>query len=626
MPFALRARPFEVKSASPALEMSWEIIFVLVLLVAALVSFALEKVPVDVTALVVFALLLAVGTVSGSELLPDSKALVSVFANPAPLAIAAMFMISLALERCGAIDLLANWLGRMTRLPYWGFIGILAIGVGGISAFINNTPVVVVFMPVVISLARKMNTPASRLLIPLSYISIFGGICTLTGTSTNLLMSGILEESGYAPIGMFELAAVGLPMLVIGVLYLMLLGKKVLPVRETLTAILSEEERKEYITEAFIRGGSTLVGQTFSESPLSKARGIRLLELIRDGVALQGNLKAHSLREGDRLVLSCRPAAMAAARETKGVDFIADSGLDLEAISAHEGAIVEGVIGPMSSIAGKTIREINFRQRYRMVILALHRRGRNVREKLETLPLDFGDTLLMMGTDKAIENLRSSDDIMLLDRPSTPMQNMRRRMPLVLTVLVGMITVVTLAIAPVVVAAIIAVAILFITRTLKPKEAYASIEWRILVLIYGMLGLGMALETSGAAAMASQALVQMGDFLPAAIRAYALLALIYLVTTILTEILSNNATVVLMAPIALGIGVSLGVDPRPFAIAACIASSASFSTPIGYQTNTYVYGVGGYRFTDFFKVGIPLNTLYFVGSMLLIPVFWPLSS
>lgn len=603
--------------------MSWEILFVLVLLIAALVSFALEKIPVDVTAVTVFAALLAVGSATGSELLPTTSELISVFANPAPLAIAAMFIISLALERCGAIDALARILGRMANLPYWMFIATLAVGVGGVSAFINNTPVVVVFMPVIISLARKMKTPASKLLIPLSYVSIFGGICTLTGTSTNLLMSGILAEQGYAPIGMFELAAVGLPLMGIGVAYLMLFGKKVLPMRETLTAILSEEERKEYITEAFIRSGSTLIGQSFEESPLRKARGIRLLELIRDGVALRGSLSKQVLREGDRLVLSCRPQALAAARETKGVDFVADSGLDLEAISAHEGAIVEGVIGPMSGIVGKTIREINFRQRYRMVIMAVHRRGRNVREKLETLPLDFGDTLLMMGTDQAIENLRNNDDIMLLDRPTTPMKNMRKHMPYVIGALACLILAVTFNAASVVAAAIMVVAFLFLTRTLKPKEAYAAVEWRILILIYGMLGLGLALETSGAADMASGGIAQMGNFLPEAIRAYVMLALVYLVTNILTEMLSNNATVVLMAPIALGIGISLGLDPRPFAIAACVASSASFATPIGYQTNTYVYGVGGYRFSDFFKVGIPLNLLYFIGSVILIPIAWP---
>lgn len=602
--------------------MSWEIIAVLVILFAALASFICEKVSVDVTAFSVFGALILISLLTGSEHWPTVQELVSVFANPAPLTIAAMFIISVALEKCGAIEMLAQRLGRMTKLPYVLFILALAVGVGGISAFINNTPVVVVFMPVIISLARKMGTPASKLLIPLSYLSIFGGICTLMGTSTNILMSGIIKDYGMASLGMFELTAVGLPLMLIGTLYLATFGPKILPVRETLTAILSEEERKEYITEAYVKAGSELDGQSFSESGLKKTRGIRLLEVIRDGVALRGELPKTVLRAGDRLVLSCRPNAIAKAREAAGIDFAGERGIDLEPISAHEGAIVEGVIGPMSSIVGKTIREINFRQRYRMVILAVHRRGRNVREKLETLPLDFGDTLLMMGTDKAIDNLHSSDDIILLDRPQLPAKDMRRRMPLVIGVIAAMIGFVTFAKVPIFSMAVLAVTIFFLTGTIKPKDAYAAIEWRILVLIYGMLALGLTLEDSGATDLATSQLVDLAGVFPENIQPLIMLAVVYLMTNILTELLSNNATVVLMAPIAVAIGAMLGVDPRPFVIAACVASSASFATPIGYQTNTYVYGVGGYRFGDFAKIGIPLNLLYFAGSMVIIPLFW----
>jgi di/tricarboxylate transporter len=606
---------------SPAV-MSWEIIVVLIILFASLASFIAEKVSVDVTAICVFAVLLVISMVTGSENWPEVGELVEVFANPAPLTIAAMFIISVALEKCGAIELMAQRLGKLTALPYGLFIVALAIGVGGISAFINNTPVVVVFMPVIISLARKMGTPASQLLIPLSYLSIFGGVCTLMGTSTNILMSSIIKDHGQPPLGMFELALVGVPLMIIGTLYLAILGKKVLPVRETLTAILSEEERKEYITEAYVKQGTELDGMSFSQSGLKRTRGIRLLEIIRDGVALSGDLPSLPLMAGDRLVLACRPTAIVKAREEVGIDFVGERGLDLEPISAHEGAIVEGVIGPMSSIVGKTIREINFRQRYRMVILAVHRRGRNVREKLETLPLDFGDTLLMMGTDKAIENMHNTDDIILLDRPQLPAQDMRRRMPLVITVIAAMIGAVTFLDVPIFAMAVVAVAVLLISGTIKPKDAYASIEWRILVLIYGMLGLGLALQDSGATELASSQLVHLVDDFPVAWQPMVMLAFIYLTTSTLTELLSNNATVVLMAPVALALGQMLDVDPRPFIIAACIGSSASFATPIGYQTNTYVYGVGGYRFGDFAKVGIPLNILYFIGSMVLIPLFW----
>ena len=346
-------------------------------------------------------------------------------------------------------------------------------------------------------------------------------------------------------------------------------------------------------------------------------------EVVRNGVALRDDVRKIVLHEGDRLVLACKPSGIAQAHQTKGIDFIHEQDQYFEPISAHEGSIVEGVIGPMSSIVGRSIRDINFRQRYRMVILALHRKGRNVRDKLETLPLDFGDTILMLGTEQAIENLRQSDDIILLDKPSLPARNMRRRMPLVLGTLIGLVLSISFNILPVVAAAIIAVAILFITRTINTKDAYAAIEWRIIILIYGMLGLGIALQVSGATTLISQHLVDIGYLFSSSAQPYVMLALLYLATNILTEILSNNATVVLMAPIAIGVAETLGIDTRPFIIAICVASSASFSTPIGYQTNTYVYGVGGYRFSDFYRIGIPLNFLFFVGCVLIVPFVWP---
>lgn len=602
--------------------MSWELLFVLVLLVFSLVNFIWEKLSIDVTSFLVFSILLVGSLFSDSGLLPSVNDLVSVFANSAPLTIAAMFIISLALERCGFIEMIAQKLGRLSNLPYAGFIFVLVVGVGFISAFINNTPVVVVFMPVTISLARKMNTPASKLLIPLSYASIFGGVCTLMGTSTNILMSGIIVQYGQPPIGMFELSTVGIPLLLIGTTYLMLFGKRILPARETLTAILSEEERKEYITEAFVKKNSSIIGRTFSDSSLTRSGGIRILEVIRDGVALSGDPRQIPLAEGDRLILASRPSAIASARNSQDVDLAGEQGLDLETIAAHEGAIVEGVIGPMSSLVGKSIRDINFRQRYRMIVLAVHRNGRNVREKLETIPLNFGDTLLMMGTDKAIENLRKGDDIILLDHGALPAKDMSRRMPLVVGLIAAMIAVVSFTSVPIVAASIVVVALLFLSGVIQPKEAYAAIEWRILVLIYSMLGLGMALETTGATSITANYVVGLVQSMPEDIQPYLMLILLYLVTTILTEILSNNATVVLLGPLCISVAATLGVDPRPFIIAVCIASSASFATPIGYQTNTYVYGVGGYRFSDFLRIGIPLNIIYFVFCVLLISLYW----
>lgn len=603
--------------------MTWEILFVIALLIFALSSFILEKIPVDLTAMILFSAIILVSLISNSPFLPNTSDILHVFSSPAPLTIAAMFIVSAALERCGAIEIMASSLGKFAFLGYRGLLLALIIMVAFASAFMNNTAVVVVLLPVVLSISRKVKTPASKFLIPLSYASIFGGCCTAIGTSTNILVSGVLQDHGHEPLSMFELGKVGLPLLLIATVYLVIFGKKLLPVRETLTSILSEEERKEYIAEAFVKWGSEHVDKTLEESGLLKTQGLRVLEVIRNGIALQADLPSIILKPGDRLVLACRPSAMMKARSTEGFNFTDNMGLGLEQIAAHEGSLVEGVIGPHSHLVGRTIREINFRQRFRMVLLAVHRQGSNLREKLGTLRFDFGDTLLLMGTDVAIDSLRKDEDILLLDRPPLPAQDLRKKMPIALGVLAAIILAATFKLLPILEAALIGVPIIFITGCLKPKEGYEAIEWRILILIYGMLTLGMCMEKSGLSTAIAQNLVHLGEnFFPGPLKPYAMLVILYLCTGLLTEVLTNNATAVLMAPIALGLAATLGVDPRPFIITTAIAASASFSTPIGYQTNTYVYGVGGYRFSDFWKIGLPLNLLYLTGTILIVTCCW----
>jgi di/tricarboxylate transporter len=597
--------------------MTWEIALIYLLLVAALVSFALEKIPADVTALSLMSILLVTGLLSPEDAL-------QVFSNPAPLTVGAMFILSAALEKCGAIDLLAHNLEKLARLPYAVFLAVMMLVVAVVSAFINNTPVVVVFMPVIVSLARKMNVPASKLLIPLSFAAILGGTCTLIGTSTNILVASIGEKGGEAPFRMFEFAAVGVPVMAIGMLYLVVFGRRILPVRETLTSILSEEERREFITEAFVQPDSPHIGKTLKEAGLIGRLGVRVIEVIRNGVVLRTALVDLRLQEGDRMVLACRPSGIAHTKQLQGIDFVAEQGLGLEQIAAHEGLLVEGVIGPNSELIGHTILEANFRQRYRVIILALHRRGKNVRDKLATLRLEFGDTLLMLGTEGAVSNLRNSADIMLIDRPAVPTESRRHLMPVVLAGIGAVVGVSALGFARIEIAAFIACTAFFLLGAVRPKEGYASIQWNILFLIFAMLGMGIAMERTGAAAWLSQSSLALVDtFVAPEIRPLVMLACIYLVTTVLTEILSNNAAAAVMATLAIQLATTMGVDARPFLIAVAVAASASFATPIGYQTNTYVYGVGGYRFSDFLKIGIPLNLLAMITALIVIPRVWP---
>ncbi|MBM3851656.1 MAG: SLC13 family permease [Verrucomicrobia bacterium] len=596
--------------------MTWQIALVLALLIGAMISFAREKLPPDVVALSLLAIIAMTGLVPAKEAL-------TVFANPAPITVAAMFVLSAALVRCGALDYLSTALEKAAGLPYPVVLFLLVGLVAFVSAWVNNTPVVVVFVPVVLGLARRMGLPGSKFLIPLSYASVLGGICTLIGTSTNLVVNGLLVERGEVGLTMFELSAVGLPVAVAGALYLALAGRRLLPAREMLTAILSDEERREYFTEAFVPGGSPLIGRSLRAAGLVSARGFRVIEVVRDGVAIDLDPAQTPLAEGDQLVLACRPSGVARARAMPGFDFTAEAGL--EQIAAHEGVVFEGAVAPHSEIIGRSISELNFRQRFRVIVLAIHRGGQNVRERLETLPLQMGDILLMMGTPQAVDGLRRGDDLILFDRPPVPSVSLHRRIPLVLAVIGAVVTAETLDWMPIEIGALAGAALLCLTGCIKPKEAYAAIEWNLLFIIFGMLALGLALQETGAAAWLAENIVAGIDRLGAGpAKPLLILACVYLVTMLLTELLSNNAVAALMLPIALGIAAEAGLAARPFIIAVTIAASAAFATPIGYQTNTYVYGIGGYRFADFVKIGVPLNLLAFLVAMVVIPRVWPL--
>lgn len=597
--------------------MSWEIIFIIVLLAAALVSFLLDRFTPDLTALLVFAALLVSGILTPREAF-------SVFTNPAPIAVGAMFVLSAALEKSGAIDQAALFLRRLAPSGPAVFTLVMILAAAAVSAIINNTLVVVVFLPVVVSLARELDLVPSKLLIPLSYAAIFGGTCTLIGTSTNLLVSGIAVDYGQAPLGMFELTPIGIPLLVIGTAYLMLFGRRLLPARDTLTSLLSEEERREYIIEAYVREGSPLAGKKLGESGIWRDQSARVIAVIRSGLTLQTDLQSLTLQAGDRLELSSRPAGIARARGLEGIDFSAELKQDLERIAAHEALIVEGVIGPNSGLIGRTLEEVNFRQRYRMVVLGIHRRGKRIRRDVASIRLEFGDTLLLLGADNALNRLRQGEDILVIDRPYIPPRVQRSRIALVLAVILGVIVTATTGLAPIETAAVVGCVFLFAAGVLKPADGYRAVKWNLLFLIFGMLSLGLAMEKTGTSAFFARGLFTVSSrWFPSLPQPLVLLAGIYLLTTLLTEILTNNASAVLISGLAIGIAQALGVNPRPFIVAVALAASASFATPIGYQTNVYVYGVGGYRFSDFARIGAPLKLIFFLVAIILIPLIWP---
>lgn len=606
------------------------------LLCAALTSFLMEKVSVDVTALSLIGLIFVISGFNLSDNWPSTKEVFSVFSNEAPLTIAAMFIISASLNRCHLIEQVTEALGKFCKYGYVKFTLVLFVLVAFLSAFINNTPVVVVLLPIVISLSRTLGVSSSKLLIPVSYASIFGGCCTLVGTSTNILASGILSENSIypemPPLGMFELSKIALPLLAISLGFLIIFGRRLLPDREALSNIISDIDRKEFLTEAVVLEGSPLLGKKISESEIVSLSGVRLLDVVRKEQVATPNVSELTLAPGDRLVLSCRPQGIIEARELEGVDLLSESQLGIEQVSSKTGIMIEGIVGPSSSLISKTLSDASFRARFNITILALHRRGKNLSNQIEGIKLQSGDSLLLLGTEESVERVRKSEEIILLDKPALPASNMKRKAPIVLTVLMSVIGLATFGVFPISVASIAGVSVLLVTGCIKPSEAYQSVEWNILILIYGMLALGLTMQSTGVSTMIASIVGQVGmNFFEPSWHHFAVLIILYLITAILTELLSNNATIVIMAPIALALAYEmLGAGPagqdlaRAYVLTACIAASASFVTPIGYQTNTFVYTVGGYRFKDFLRIGIFFNLIYFVGTVTLVSLLWGL--
>jgi di/tricarboxylate transporter len=500
------------------------------------------------------------------------------------------------------------------------------VGAGVLSAFINNTPVVVVGLPVAIHLAKRAGVPASIFLIPLSYAAVFGGCCTLVGTSTNILGSGLLNDAGQKPLGMFEIGAVGLPLAIIGTLYTVWAAPKLLPARKTLAEDVSGEAGiSEYAVEATVHPNSPVIGKTLLEAGFGPRTGMRIIEILRRGEPVFEPLDSLRLQDGDQLVIVGAPSGVASVISMQGVNLKAESGKTGDYLAAHETHLAEAIVGPLSEITGRSLRDINFRQRFGLVVLAIHRRGLNLSRGFESVPLQAGDTLLVMGSDANINQLRRSSDLLLLDRTRVPTSAQKASAPLVFATLAAVIGVSAFELVPIEIAAIAGCVFLMVAGAIKPREAYASVDWPLMFLIYTTIALGTAMETTGAANYIAQNMVgATAGLFEEAWKPIAMLAVIYILTVIITEVLSNNATVVLMMPIALGVALQMGLDPRPFAIAIILGSSAGFATPIGYQTNTFVYSAGGYRFSDFFRIGLPLNLLYLVGALVLIPWIWPL--
>ncbi len=536
----------------------------------------------------------------------------AVLSNPAPWTIAAMFLVMGALVRTGALDAFTVLAEKQAQTNPKRAVAMMMAFVILSSAVVSNTPVVVVMIPVFVQLSRTMGVNASKLLMPLSYAAIMGGMLTLIGTSTNLLVDGVARAQGLAPFSIFEVTPVAIILVIWGMAYLAFFGPILLPNRDSMATLLSDKSKMKFFTEAVIPPDSNLIGREVTGVQLFKREGVRLIDVVRGDVSLRRELKGVMLEVGDRIVLRTQMTELLSLQRDKSLKRV-------DQVSAVETTTVEVLITPGCKMVGRSLGSMRLRRRFGVYPLAVHRRNQNIGRQLDDLVVQVGDTLLLEGAPADIQRLAAEMNMVDVARPKVRAYR-RGHAPIAIASLLGIVILAAFGVAPILLLSVVAVGLVLITRCIDAEEAFDFVEGRLLALIFSMLAIGAALEASGAVALIVTAVAPLIGKLPGFFVIWA----IYLLTSILTEMVSNNAVAVVVTPIAIGLANALGFDPRPFVVAVMVAASASFATPIGYQTNMLVYGPGGYRFTDFMRLGIPLNISIGILASLVIPLVFPL--
>jgi len=574
------------------------------IVLAMLVLFVRETFPVEVTAIAGAALMLVLG------ILPQEEA-VSALSNSAPWTIAAMFIIVGGLERTGALDYVTQFSVRHAKArPKAALVG-LAVTIVAMSAFMNNTPIVVVMIPIFMQLSREMQLSPSKLMIPLSYLAIVGGTITLIGTSTNILVDGVATERGLAPFTIFEITPLGICMALVALAYLGVAAPRLLPDRASMGLLLATRAPMKFFTEVAVPDGSGLIGCKVEAVQLFKRDNLRVVDVLRGDASLRRNLAEVVLEAGDRVVLRTPMSEVLGLQASKELRLV-------DKLSSVQTTTVEVLITPGCRMVGQTLGAMRLRRRYGVYPLAAHRRNQNIGRQLDDLVVQVGDTLLLEGAADDIQRLAADMELVDISTPSERAYR-RRHAPIVIAVLAAVVGLSALNLAPILILAMIGVAVVLVTRCIDADEAFEFIDGRLLAMIFAMLAVGAGLDHSGAVKLMVDRMAPLMQGLPP----FATIFVVYALTSVLTEVVSNNAVAVILTPIAIGLAAALGVDPRPFVVAVMFAASASFSTPIGYQTNTLVYGPGGYRFTDFLRIGVPMNLLMMLVMSTLIPLFFP---
>lgn len=591
--------------------MTAEMLLTLGVAAGALALFVWNRVRADVVGLIVMAALMVLGLVTTEEAL-------SGFANEATATVALMLVLSAGLLHTGAVDAVARWMGRLARGSELRLLVVMVGLVVPVSAFINNTAAVAILLPVVLGLARERGIAPSRLLMPLSFGSQLGGTLTLIGTSTNLLVAGLVLDLGLPRIGLFDITPPALLLVAIGVTYLLTVGRWLAPTRETGADLASSYELRDYLTGLIVEPESPLAGRTLAETRFGQTHGLQVVEIQRGDGRIRFPGGGTLIRAGDLLLVKGKIADIAQIEEINHLT-IAGTTPELDVSDAEQTVrLAEMIVPPRSPVVGRTIQEIAFRARFGVTALGIQRHGQTLHEHIGRVPLEGGDMLLVQGANRTLERLHWEGDLALLGAVRLPAKR-RRKTPIAVAIMVGVILLPTLEIAPIVVSALLGAIAMFLSGCITPGEAYEEVDWMTLVLLGAILPLGIAMQKSGAAEWLASGILEF----TAAWGPRGTLGALYLLTALLTALISNNATAALLTPVAVAMATEFGVSPWPLVIGVMFAASNDFSTPIGYQTNTFIYGPGGYRFTDYLRVGGPLNLLLLLAAPFIIPLFFP---
>ena len=584
------------------------------------VFFVMEILPIEVTAMGAIGLLLLFDVLSWQEA-------ISGFSNPAVITIGAIFIMSRALVKTGFLEVFADFLAKKGGNRKWLTIFIFLLTVSIISGFINNTAAVAIFIPLAIDLCQRFRISPTKILLPLSYAAIFGGTLTLIGTSTNLIVSSVMEEFNMTPFSMFEFTKLGVIFLVLGTLYNLIISKWFMPSRSIISSLTRKYHMGSFLTEFKIGENSPLIGHSYEEMEIVQKYNLQVYKIIRDSKNIRFNLHNIIIHKDDIFLVQINVKEMLKFKDDMKVLLLSDVKMNQAELSGKNHVIVEGIVSQQSALIGKTLQELDFRSRFGSFVLAVKRQRELLRNKIAHIRLKFSDTLLIMVPKERLDILRTSNDLIVLEELDIHLRYERYWWFSIL-VIPAVMLLATFGVIPIVKGAVLGAILLLVLRSLSIQDAYESISWSVIFLIASLIPLGTAIHNTNLDKNIGDLIYVLGALIGGVdnVNPIIILAVLYGVTFILSAFVSNAAVAVMLTPIGILLASLIGdngIDSRPFLVAICFGASCSFMTPMGYQTNMMVYGPGQYRLKDFFQMGIPLTIIFWLAAVYWIPKFWP---